>query len=136
MAEKKQQKNFDDLLLESIDEALTSLGESVKTAVYFYLENSFHLEKDEIPARIDEFSDALERIFSIGARNLELLFMGNLHARIKLICEWPIWSRWVISDVTFPEYVRLMKQKFEERTAGEMEMAVIVETNEEQEQYT
>jgi hypothetical protein len=91
LAEKRNEHDFDDVLLEAIDDALVSLGESVKTAVYFYLEKSFHLARKEIPTRISEFSDALEQIFSIGARNLELLFMRNLHAKINLVCEWPSW---------------------------------------------
>ena len=136
MAEKRQDEVFDDLLLEAIDEALTSLGENVKTAVYFYLDNSFTIKRQEIPERITEFSDALERIFSLGARHLEILFMRSLHSKIKLFCEWPTWCKWVIPNVTFQEYVRLMKQKFAEVKADEMEVEVITETGEEQEQYT
>ena len=136
MAEKRKQEIFDDLLLEAIDEALISLGENVKTVVYFYIKTSFNIKRREIPERIAEFSDALERIFSLGARNLEVLFMRSIHSKIKLFCEWPTSSKWEISDVTFPEYVRLMKQKFEDVKAGEIEVEVIAEAGEEQEQYT
>ena len=136
MAEKRQQEVFDDILLEAIDEALISLGENVKTAVYFHLATSFNIERQEIPERIAEFSDALERIFNLGARHLEVLFMRSLHSKIKLFCEWPTWCKWVIADVTFQEYVRLMKQKFVDAEAGEIEVGVITEAGEEQEQYT
>ncbi|HLC00101.1 MAG TPA: hypothetical protein VJL33_02110 [Candidatus Bathyarchaeia archaeon] len=136
MAEKRQQAVFDVILLEAIDEALLSLGENVKLAVYSHLEFSFNIERREIPERIAEFSDALDRIFSLGARHLEVLFMRNLHLKIKLFCEWPTWCKWVISDVTFIEYVRLMKKKFVDAEAGELEVEVITEAGEEQEQYS
>jgi hypothetical protein len=135
LAEKRNDHDFDNVLLEAIDDALVSLGESVKTAVYFYLEKSFHLAREEIPERISEFSAALEQIFRIGALNLELLFMRNLHAKINLVCEWPSWSKWVVSDVTFPAYVNLMKQKFEEENASKMEIEVMARASKEQEQY-
>jgi len=136
LAEKRQDEVFDDILLEAIDDALTSLGENVKTTVYFYLETSFKIERQEIPERIPEFSDALEHLFSLGARYLEVLFMSNLHSKIKLFCEWPTWCKWVLPNVTFQEYVRLMKQKFVDVKAGEVEVEVIAEAGEEQEQYT
>ena len=136
MAEKRQHEVFDDILLEAIDDALVSLGESVKTAVYFYLETSFNIERKEIPERIADFSDALERIFSLGARHLEVLFMRSLHSKIKLFCEWPTWCKWVIADVTFQEYVRLMKQKFADAKADVIEVEVFTEVGEEQEQYS
>ena len=136
MAETRQREVFDDILLEAIDDALMSLGENVKTAVYFYLETSFNIERKEIPERIAEFSDALERIFSLGARHLEVLFMRSLHSKIKLFCEWPTWCKWVIADVTFQEYVRLMKQKFADAKADVIEVEVFTEVGEEQEQYS
>jgi len=136
LVEKRQHEIFDGILLEAIDDALISLGENTKTAVYFHLESSFNIERREIPERIADFSDALDRIFSLGARNLEVLFIRNLHSKIKLFCEWPTWCKWVIPDVTFPEYVRLMKQKFEDVTAGEIEVEVFTEVGEEQEQYS
>ena len=136
MAEKRQHEIFDGILLEAIDDALISLGENIKTAVYFHLESSFNIERREIPERIADFSDALDRIFSLGARNLEVLFIRNLHSKIKLFCEWPTWCKWVISDVTFTEYVRLMKKEFVDAEAGELEVEVITEAGEEQEQYS
>ena len=135
MAETRPHEVFDDILLEAVDEALLSLGENVKTTVYFYLRTSFNIDRQEIPARISEFSDALERIFSLGARHLEVLFMKSLHTKVKLFCEWPTLCKWVISDVTFQEYVRLMKQKFVDAETGELEVEVFAEAGEEQEQY-
>ena len=97
---------------------------------------NFKIEKREIPYRISEFSDALERIFSVGSRNLEILFMKRLHSKINIFCAWPTWCKWVLMDITFQEYVRLMKQKFAVVEAGDVEVEVIGGASEKQELYT
>jgi hypothetical protein len=45
------ERTFDNLLLEAIDEGLSSLGESVRQSVYFHLQKSFHISREEIPER-------------------------------------------------------------------------------------
>lgn len=134
MAEQSHKGNFDQILLEAIDEALLSLGEGVKTTIYFHLEDLFMIKRQEIPHRIDDFSNALERIFGLGARHLEIMFMKSLHSTIKLVCNWPTWCKWVIPEVTFQEYVCLMKQKLEETSSNEEEIEVLMDAYEEQEQ--
>ena len=49
-------KKFETVLLEAVDEAFSSLGERVKTAIYFHLEHKFIIPKQNIPYRIDDFS--------------------------------------------------------------------------------
>ncbi len=135
MAEQSHKGNFDQILLEAIDEALLSLGEGVKTTIYFHLEDLFKIKRQEIPHRIDDFSNALERIFGLGARHLEIMFMKSLHSKIGLVCQWPTWCKWVVPEVTFQEYVCLMKQKFEEESANEEEIEVLMDAYEEQLQH-
>jgi hypothetical protein len=133
--ESSANESFEQILLEAIDEALSALGESVQVSIYFYLEEKFKIRKHEIPQRIGEFSDALERIFGLGTRHLEILFMKSLHSKIKLVCNWPTSYKWVVPEVTFQEYVRLMKQKFEEATASKNKVELFVDAGEKQEQY-
>ena len=71
-------KTFENILLESIDEAFESLGENVKKAIYFHLMQKFLISREDIPDKIDAFSDGLEKIFGIGARNLEILIRHKL----------------------------------------------------------
>jgi hypothetical protein len=103
---------FNKILLEVIDDALSFLGESVKEYIYYHLEKIFNIKKYEIPHRIDDFSDALERIFGLGARPLEVMFMKHLHDRIGIVCKWDL-PKWVVPELTFKQYVLLMKQNFE-----------------------
>lgn len=120
----KPKLSFDKILLVAIDEALSSLGESVKTSIYFHLEETYSIKRCEIPLRINDFSKALERIFRIGAKQLEILFMKHLHAKVGVTCEWPA-CKWNIPEVTFQEYVSLMKQNFED-TYKKEEMRVLI----------
>lgn len=127
--------SFDDLLLEAIDEAFSSLGESVKVAIYFHLENTFGITKNDIPSRIADFSDALEKIFGAGARHLEILFMKNLHPKIAVSCKRPAYkyplSKWIVPEVTFQEYVQFMRQDFEAKNENKTEMEVLLDEQEE-----
>jgi len=54
---------FEKLLVEAIDESLSSLGESPKQAILFHLENTFNIKKQEIPDQIASFDVALQKIF-------------------------------------------------------------------------
>jgi len=75
-------KDFDKLLLGSIDDALGSLGESAKQSVYSHIERNYKVVRNEIPANLQQFQEGLEKIFGIGARLIEILIMKNLYAKI------------------------------------------------------
>jgi hypothetical protein len=119
-----QKKTFDDLLLEAINEALSSLGETPKTAIYFHLEKTFNIKKQEIPHRIEDFTSALEEIFGLGAMHLEILFMKHLHAKIGGVYEWV-----EPKDFTFPTYVHMIKQNLVYKSENGKEMEKVNECN-------
>ena len=119
------QGKFDRFLIESIDEALSSLGVPVKNTVYFQLENSFNIPKNEIPKQIDKFSDIIHKIFGFGASRLEVMIIKNLCSKIKVSIEfaeyeWPL-SKWIINDISFSEYVFSARKNYcsVERKRGE-----------------
>jgi hypothetical protein len=74
--------SFDTLLLRSIDEALSSLGESVSQSIYFHIEDKFGIIRDEIPQNLHEFQGALKEMFGAGAQFIEILIMKKLHIQI------------------------------------------------------
>lgn len=74
-------EDFDKFLIESVDEGLSSIGESSKQAIYFYLEKHFNVKKHEIPCKIEDFECAIERIFGLGADFLETLIIKNLYEK-------------------------------------------------------
>jgi hypothetical protein len=103
---------FCNLLLESIDAALLSLGKPVKSSIYFHLENSCSISKGEIPFRIEDFQNALEKIFGLGARHLEILFIKSLYEKLRTQYKWEM-PRWVIPELTFKEYITIVKEDLE-----------------------
>jgi len=128
-------EKFAAVLLEAIDKAFASLGESVKEAIYFHLEHNFMIARQDIPDKIDDFSVLIERIFGLGARNLELLIMQNLYEKIRCLYRWE-GPRWLVPDLTFKEYVNLMRLSFENAVEKEEKMEFFIYVGEKQEQRT
>ena len=92
--------DFERILLEAVDEGLSSLGESPKLAVYFHLQESFNVKKEEISLNVEAFVDAMEKIFGQGAGFLEIIIMKKLHEKIRGA---PVMHS--SSDFTLTEYV-------------------------------
>ena len=105
----KKTKDFNELLLEAIDEALNSLGESVKQSIYFHIENKF-VSKQNIPDKIQDFQGGLEKIFGAGAQFIEILIMKNLHAKIGITLT--VKSN---DPLEFVNYVNTAKQSFSKK---------------------
>ena len=74
--------DFNEILLEAIDSALSLLGDSSKQVVYFHLEENFNVKKQDIPEKIEEFTVAIERFFGHGAKILEIEIIKNLFVKI------------------------------------------------------
>jgi hypothetical protein len=106
------EQSFCKMLLEAIDEAFSSLGESIGEAMYFHLEKTFGIRRSEIPFRIDDFSDTVERIFGLGSRHLEILIVKNLYAKARIEYKRDL-PEWVVQELTFKEYIRSVKRSFE-----------------------
>ena len=98
---------FDKLLLCTIDEALNSLGKSVKQAIYFYIEDQLSVTRNEIPRNLQQFQEGLERIFGAGVRFIESLIIKNLATEFGL----PL-IMGKSGQVKFSEYVNAAKKSY------------------------
>lgn len=78
----KKTISFEELLLEAIDEGLSLLGKSAKQVVYFHLKKTFKINRQDIPHKLDEFTDAIEKIFGNGAKLLEIQIMKCLFKKV------------------------------------------------------
>jgi hypothetical protein len=103
----KKRKSFDRLLIEAIDEALASLGESSKQSIYFHLENKFKIAKRDIPNRLKDFTKGLEKIFGLGAQFIEILVMKKLYEKVGQPLEWN-----QNKELRLVEYVEAAKQSY------------------------
>ena len=102
--------HFEELLLQAIDEGLSSLGDSSKQAIYFHLDKSFNIKKEQIATKIEAFEDAIENIFGIGANFLQIAIMKQLYRKVGGALE--------LNDTTklaFTEYVAVAKRTFQKK---------------------
>ena len=104
-------KDFEKLMLEAVDEGFSSLGESSKQAIYFHLERSFGIKREEISDRIGAFTQSIENIFGVGAGCLEVLIMQRLHEKLGGVLEWD-----KSKGFSFIEYVAVARRSFREKT--------------------
>ena len=100
-------RSFEKLLLEAVDEWLSSLGDSSKRAIYFHLGNTFKINRRDIPYKIEEFAEAIEKIFGLGAKFIEISIMKCLYEKVGSVFEYPEQE-----DLVFTEYVAAVKQSF------------------------
>jgi adenylyl- and sulfurtransferase ThiI len=131
--EHHHRKKFEQILLNSIDEALSALGENAKNSSYFQQEEKFMIARQDIPYSVEGFSDAIEQIFGLGARHLKILFMKNLHAKVEVTCgpliDGPVKVDCSRDDVS--RACRLIRQNFEAANDDKVEMGVLVNEYEE-----
>jgi len=99
-------RGFERLLLEAIDEGLSSLGDSPKQAIYFYLEKTFKIKKMDIPNKIEEFANVIEKIFGHGAKHLEIQIMKRLYEKVGHGFEYFPEK----GDLLFTEYIEACMQ--------------------------
>jgi adenylate cyclase class IV len=99
--------SFNRLLCEAVDEGLSSLGENSKQAIYFHLEKSFNIKKQETPYKIEAFANAIEKIFGLGANFLEILIMKRLYEKVG-----QTFKMHRSENLKFTEYVAAAKRSF------------------------
>jgi hypothetical protein len=114
LAKTKTEKIFGALLLESIDQAFSTLGQNVKLSIYFHLETKFALPKRDIPDRIEDFTSAVQKIFGKGSAPLEILIMKFLNEKIRCNYEW-VGPKWLVPELTLEKYLKMAKLSIENK---------------------
>jgi len=79
-------KDFNDVLVESIDETLTFLlSRKVLDAFYTHLERTHSISKDEVPYRLETVFTTLENTFGgPGSRTIAKSVAKRLYAKLGL----------------------------------------------------
>jgi hypothetical protein len=100
-------KEFEELFIEAVDEALKTLGENGRQTVFFLLEKSYSLKRQEIPRKPETFAAELEKIFGAGALVLQKLVLESLYPKLGLKYEDK-------RDYTFADYLNKVKHAKED----------------------
>lgn len=77
-----QSSDFEELVVEAIDQTFSKLGTEIKQEFYSFLNVHYKLSKEDIPNRIGDFVDAIEKIFGTGASLLEIDVMKSLRQKV------------------------------------------------------
>ena len=97
--------DFKKLVLEAVDDGLSLLGECSKQALFSYLDSTFKIKKQDIPEKIEEFTNAIERIFGNGAKLLEIEILRQLCKKVEHNFEYPSKR----NDSFFIDYVEAVR---------------------------
>jgi len=105
------EREFDRLLIESVDESLAGLlGDVVRKAVYDALEKHFSITRNQIPERLDDFSLGLEKSFGIvPSKTIGKVIVKRFHSKLGLLFV----ER---ADWRLPDYVREARTKMSGRS--------------------
>lgn len=93
--------DFQRILLGAVDETFSLLGRQARQSIYFQLEKTFRMTKQDIPLEIEKFTRALEEITGPGAKLLEIEIMKHLYEKIGPEFRYSSKKR----DLTFTEYL-------------------------------
>lgn len=98
------EKRLNEIILRAIDLGLLDLGEGTRHTIYYHVERIQHLKREEIPRRMEEFHEALEKLLGAGTRAVEKLIVRNLYDILG--CELIENNSWTLLD-----YVRDVSQR-------------------------
>jgi hypothetical protein len=99
-------QSFDQVLLDSVDEGLSILGIEPRQAVYQYLSTIHSLDREQIPAKVDEFAAGLRKALGGASRVIERLILKKLFQRIGSTLR-------ETADLEFTDYVNEARRRFE-----------------------
>jgi hypothetical protein len=100
---------FEKLLLDAVDEGLAWLGGArAKQMIYYHLENDFNIKRQDIPRKIEEFDDAIGKIFGDAGALLEIQIMKKLHKKVGNSFKYPP----ELENLEFTEYIRTIRLSY------------------------
>ena len=79
LTEVETELGFENVLNEAIENVFASLSDN-KQALYRHLETNYRIRKEEIPFKIEEFVEAIDQIFGISSKIIQIRIIERLHA--------------------------------------------------------
>ncbi len=98
--QKSPEEKFNFAIFETVDESFSSFKNMDKRVIYHQLECAFKIKKKEIPLKIESFADAVEQMFGVAAKLVEIRIIEALYKRFPEFIFLP-----KEGNVDFKEYV-------------------------------
>ena len=73
-------KQYLEVYLSSIDRGLDVFGSNVRLVVYYELEKTFGISREDIPLKPDLFVETIDKLFSVGALTVSRAICKELEA--------------------------------------------------------
>lgn len=106
-----QDAQFGSAVLGAVDEGLLVYGEGARYALYYSVEGKYHVKREQIQDRIEDFHKAIGELCGYGGRVTERRIAKPLYSRLGLdFAEHKEWS--------LVMYVRQGKKETERRELG------------------
>jgi hypothetical protein len=81
----KTEESFEEAFSAAVDEAFSSLGDSSKQAVYWYVTRNSRLQGKDLASNIEVFAAALEAFFRSGSPVIEMMILQKLSSRTGVV---------------------------------------------------
>jgi hypothetical protein len=111
--EANSNEDLDTIMLETIDEVLSLLCESLKVEVFFYLSKDFGINRKEVPNNLAGFSNAFGN--PLGERDsfLKYILLKKLDTKIKAVQNWRETNS-VVPDLEFESLVKVKERRIQQ----------------------
>jgi len=104
----KGRTDFNDLLIDSVDETITEvLGSRVTSAFWYHYQAYLGVSRDEMPYRLPTLFESLKGVFGVGGETLGRIVVKKLYAKANVPLNYS-------SDRSLLEYVEELKQTLAE----------------------
>ncbi|HMK93862.1 MAG TPA: hypothetical protein VK536_00530 [Candidatus Limnocylindrales bacterium] len=103
--------SFNDILLDSINQTLSSLGLARRKKVFSYLEKELGVKKQDIPCRLDEFSRAIENVLGTQAFNYKTKLLIEIQKRSDEKMRLKTFDC-LVPNLTFEDYIQFKEVLF------------------------
>ena len=82
---RKGRTEFNDLLIDSVDEAITDvLGSRVTSAFWYHYQAFLGITRDEMPYRLPTLFESLRGTFGVGGETLGRIVIRKLYVKAKV----------------------------------------------------
>jgi hypothetical protein len=111
LSDSGQNARFGSAVLGAVDDGLLVYGAAVRHALYYSVEAKYHVKREQIQDRIEEFHKAIGELCGYGVRVTERHIAKSLYSRLELdFVEHKEWS--------LVEHVRHVKKETEKRDSS------------------
>jgi hypothetical protein len=88
----------DEIILQAIDQGLSALGNGPRQALWFFIETDSKISRQKVPENVEEFEQALQKVFGLGYKFLDSLFRNYLSSATgENLSEYPSFATCVKS---------------------------------------